>query len=300
MRKDRMIHPRFPYGTIIGILAGDGELPWIGARSVLKAGYEVRIYNYSATEPPEDLKPYCRIVVITKLFSSVLKAIQKDGVQHLLLLGKATRQILFENPSFDVKTLWHLTRMRSRSDYSIFDTFSREFEKGGVTILPQNSFLGEFFLPPGRYGKKITNDELADISFGMHHVVEINRLDIGQTLVAAGRSVLAVEAAEGTDACIRRGGELARKKGAVVCKVGKRNHDERFDMPVTGEDTLESMEKSGCRVLAIESSRTFVLHPRDFLESARSRGISVLSLDPEKSDLETLKKISTRAARLSV
>lgn len=277
----------------LGILAGAGDLPWIGARMARQQGEtDLRIFYYTSNLPPADLEDCSERVVITKMFSSVLKALKKQNVTRLLLLGKAAREILFENPGFDVKTVWYLTRMKNRSDYTIFSTFADAFAKEGVTIIPQNTYLAGMNLPVGRYGKKCSKDELENILFGMEHAREINRLDIGQTVVVAGKSVMAVEGAEGTDRCIERGGELSRKKGAIVCKVGKINHDLRFDMPVTGFTTLESMGKTGCRVLAIESKNTFVLHPDLFLKKAGELGITVFSVEPENLDDEIVKKLN--------
>jgi len=132
----------------------------------------------------------------------------------------------------------------------------------------------------------------------MIYAREINRLDLGQTVVAGQKAILAVECAEGTDSCIRRGGELFKKKGAVVCKVAKINHDARFDLPVTGKSTLESMRDSGCRVLAIEAGRTLVLDHKDFVRTAEKFNITIIACNPEQSDPAKLSKLCRKAARI--
>ena len=225
---------------------------------------------------------------------------KKEGVTRLMLLGKSNREVLYKNSilDFDWRVLWLLARSRNQNDYSIFEVISKEFEKRGIQIISQETYLKELFLPVGRYGKKLNGRELEDVFYGMGYAREINRLDIGQTVVVGKKAVLAVECAEGTDNCIRRGGELFNKKGAVVCKTAKVDHDDRFDIPVTGLETLESLKDSGCRVLAIEARKTFVVEPAQFLAKADAYGITVVALAPEETDLKNLKSINARSATL--
>ena len=268
---------------VLGILAGAGGLPWFAARNALAAGETVRIFYYTDEAPPEDLRSIARPVVLTQMFASVVKSMEREKVARLLLLGKADREILYKNPRFDLRSLWLLATMPDKSDTTIFNTISRKIEKRGIRIIPQHTYLGDFFLRPGRYGRKATNARIRDVAFGMIHCVQINEMDIGQTVVVGDLAVLAVEGAEGTDRCIRRGGELFQGKGAVVCKVAKREHDERFDMPVTGMNTLDSMKAAGCRLLALEAARTLVVEPNRFVSEARKRNITILALDPARA-----------------
>lgn len=284
----------------LGILAGKGQLPYLAARNALAAGEEPRIFYFTDEQPPEDLASYCTPVVIIKLFTSVIRAMQREGVDRLLLLGKAERTHLYTNRpwAFDWRVLLILARSANQNDYTIFDVLSREFEKRGIRIIAQHTYLTDQFLPVGRYGKKCTPREVEDVVYGIGYARELNRLDIGQTVVVGKRSVLAVEAAEGTDLCIQRGGGLFNKGGAVVCKTAKSAHDERFDIPVTGLSTLESMHNSGCRVLALESGRTFVLEPEQFLAEAVRLGISVVSVEPDRIDKRSVQAINRSKARL--
>jgi len=282
----------------LGILAGKGELPWLAVRSAQQAGEDVRVFTFTDEPPPTEFVNITQPVILTKVFTSVMRSMKKENVDRLILLGKATRSILYDNPRFDLRSLFLVARMASQSDYSLFDYVSREFEKSGIKIIEQTTYLSHLFLGKGRYGKKCTTKELQDVVFGMIHAREINRLDIGQALVVGNKSVLAVECAEGTDNCIKRGGHLFHKKGASVCKVAKINHDLRFDVPVTGVSTLESMKEAGCRVLAIEASCTFVLHHSEFVRTAKKYGITILALDPEKADLAALKKLNSKEIKI--
>ncbi len=287
-----------PAGNPVGIFAGKGDLPWRAARNVLRSGRDLRIFHYADSEVPADLREYVIPVVITQMFRSVIRSIKKEKVKEIVLLGKAERSILYNNPSFDLRTLWTLARMKSQSDYQMFSVFADIFHKNGIIILPQYTFLRDMFLPEGRYGKPLSAKELEDTSFGIHYARELNRLDIGQTIVCGNRSVLAVEAAEGTDQCIMRGGSLYKNRGAVVCKTAKVNHDERFDIPVVGEQTLNSMKESGCRVIAVEAARTFIMEPEKLLPRFAEAGITLMALNPDESDLPRLKQLNRKEALL--
>lgn len=274
------------------ILAGRGELPWIAAREALSRDEDIRIFCFTDEVPPADLRQYCRPVVLTRMFRSVIRSMKRENVDRLVLLGKATRDILYKKPSFDLLTLYLVFRSISLSDTSIFETFAREFEKRGIRILNQTEYLSGLFLSEGRYGKKLSSKELEDVGYGMFYARQINRLDIGQTVVIGQKAVLAVEAAEGTDLAIERGGKIYHNKGAIVCKVAKLSHDSRFDIPVTGNTTLDTMHRSGCRVLAIEAGKTFVVNPVEFVQHAKQLGISILVLSPEKASFASTEKYS--------
>ena len=291
--------PAAPAQGRLGILAGAGDLPWLAVREAIRRGEDdVRAFCFTDDPPPAGLEAYSERVILTKFYTSTLRAFRKAGVRRILLLGKSTRDILYDRPRFDARTLLLIARMVSQSDYAIFSFLAGVVEKEGFEIIPQDEYLGELFLPEGRYGPRLNKSQLADISFGLQQAREINRLDIGQTVVIGKQAVLAVEAAEGTDRCIRRGGELFRGNGAVVCKLSKENHDRRFDIPATGISTLESMAETGCRVLAFDSAHTFVIDPAGFLNDAKRKGITIVAVNPaaELQDAQYLKRINSRFA----
>lgn len=282
----------------LGILAGSGELPWIGARAALDAGEDISIFYFTREEPPQDLIKYATPVKLLKIFSSVQKKMLEHRVSRLLLLGKANREELYKNSifSFDFRLLYLLGRSKTQSDYNIFDLLAREFEKKGIKIISQKKYLKKLFLPLGRYGKKCSTAELEDISYGIRYAREMNRLDIGQTVVVGKKCILAVECAEGTDRCIIRGGELFHKGGAVVCKTAKEDHDTRFDIPVFGLSTIESMKKSGCRVLAVEASLAISVNPEEVIREAKRNNITIIALEPKNSDVSSLKMLNQKEA----
>lgn len=283
----------------LGIIAGRGDLPWLAAAEARRRGEDFRVFLVTSDPPPDAYADVCESVVLTRFYTSVLRALQREKIERLLLLGKSTRDVLYDRPSFDLRTLWMLARMPNRNDYTIFQTIERVLAKRSIRVIPQTDYLSDCFLEEGRYGKRLSARELEDIPYGMHYAMEVNRLDIGQCVVVGDRTVFAVECAEGTDRCIERGGELFHKRGAVVCKVSKRDHDPRFDLPTTGTQTLEVMKQAGCRVLAIESNSTIVVKKDEFLKRAREYGITIVSLKGDLTDKAKLRRLNRPFAKRS-
>ena len=149
------------------------------------------------------------------------------------------------------------------------------------------------FLPEGRYTKsKLSKSKLEDIEFGMNIAHNLATLDIGQTVVVTQKMVLALEAIEGTDETIKRGGLLSRNKGAVVCKSTKQGQDERFDLPAIGIETLDNMYASGCDTIAIRASETIVVNPKEFIAHANKLKINFISYSgPQVNKYNAEKKI---------
>ena len=122
-----------------------------------------------------------------------------------------------------------------------------------------------------------TEEQWADARYGLELARAIGRLDLGQTVVVKDRVALAVEALEGTDACIRRGGQLA-KEGGVVVKAVKPQQDRRFDLPAVGPDTIDSMQEAGCQVLAVEAGSTLVMDLEEMVRRADSAKIALVGI----------------------
>ena len=154
-----------------------------------------------------------------------------------------------------------------------------ELAKDGIEIVDQTAYLKPLLPPVGVLTKRRpTAEEAEDIRFGFAAAKAIGGLDIGQTVVVKQKAVMAVEAIEGTDACIRRGGELGRGR-AVVVKVAKPNQDWRFDVPAVGRTTLQSMLESGCTVLAMEAGRTLFVEQEAVLSLANEKGVCICAVD---------------------
>ncbi|PJZ57913.1 LpxI family protein [Leptospira barantonii] len=263
----------------LGILAGAGELPHIGMKEALAAGEDPIFLSIIESDfQPGNYGNRNLPIHIVKI-GALMKLCKQQGIDRLLLLGKVKKEIIFKNLKFDLKAISLLARMINKHDYSIFKTVSDEFAKEKITIISQKTYLKSLFLPEGRYTKKsLSKKELEDVAFGMEYAEKMAALDIGQTVVVLDKSVLAVEAVEGTDLAIKRGGSYAKKGKAVVCKSSKPGQDHRFDLPTVGEETLKTMYENNCGILALRTGETIIVHPKEFINLAEKLKIHILSI----------------------
>ena len=162
-------------------------------------------------------------------------------------------------------------------DDDILRAVARELEREGITVVSSTTYLPELLAAPGCLTKRRpSKEETGDIEFGWMVAKQLGDLDIGHCVVVRRRTVLAVEAIEGTDKTIARGGELA-KEGAVVVKVSKPNQDLRFDLPAVGLNTIEVMSRVKASVLAIEAGKTLIFDREEMIGLANKKGIAVVS-----------------------
>ena len=177
----------------------------------------------------------------------------------------------------DWKALLVLARLKRRNAESLFSAIADELALVGVELLPAFTFLEDLLAAEGLIaGRELTRREETDVGFGLEIAKEMSRLDIGQTVVVKNGTVLAVEAFEGTNDAMKRGGALARK-GAVVVKVAKPNQDMRFDVPVIGAATIQAAAEAKIRVIAVEARRTLLLEKAELLAAATQAGISIVA-----------------------
>ncbi len=267
----------------LGLLAGVGNLPVEFMRAAQKQGYAVVVISLlkgTAPELKEEADVYYEINV-AKL-DKVIKTLVKEQALEVTMIGKVTKEVLFQGLNFpDMRALKLLNRLRNREDDTIMLAIVEELAKDGITVADQTSFLQAIMPEEGILSKrKPTKEEWEDIEFGFHIAKEMGALDIGQTVVVKHKAVMAIEAIEGTDACILRGGKLGRGNSVVV-KVAKPNQDVRFDVPAVGKKTIESMIESGCSVLAMEAKRTLFVEQEAVLKLAAKHNICICAVRKE-------------------
>jgi hypothetical protein len=211
----------------------------------------------------------------------ILAALKAGGATCTVMLGAITKRRFFQDAMLDATGLRLLSRVAIRSDDNLLRAMARFLEEEGVPITDPTPFLSDRLAPEGVLGRhRPTPEELEDARYGMELARGIGRLDLGQTVVVKDRVALAVEALEGTDACIRRGGELAKSGGFVVAKAVKPGQDRRFDLPAVGPDTVEVLEEAGGRVLAVEAGATLVMDLERMVERADRAKIALLGVKP--------------------
>ena len=168
---------------------------------------------------------------------------------------------------------------RDRTDDTMLGTIVEAFAKRGIEFAPATDFAPELLVKYGQLtGNRLTPGQRRDIEFGWQLATEIGRMDIGQSVAVKGRAVLAVEAVEGTDECIRRAGQLCPAGGFTIVKVAKPQQDMRFDVPTVGVGTLRVMAETGAKVLAVEADRTILIDQAEFVRFAQKNRISVVAV----------------------
>src|ERR1044072_6710182 len=219
----------------LGIIAGNGGYPRLLAEAARRAGVKRVVAAAFTNETDErlaglvDQVEWMRVGQLGKL----IKHFQNAGVTEAIMAGQIAPKNLFDLRP-DWKTLLLLSRLKRRNAESIFAAIGDELARAGITLLPATSFLDDCMATAGLIvGPKLSRREEEDVAFGFEIAREMSRLDIGQTVIVKNGTVLAVEAFEGTNEAIKRGGELARKD-AIMAKVAKPTQDMRFDVPVIG------------------------------------------------------------------
>jgi DUF1009 family protein len=262
----------------LGIIAGMGELPIAIAVDARSKGYTVLAVGLEplADRVLESCVDEIRWINVGKL-GEIIEYLKKSGVDNVVMAGKVPKEMLYRSKiSPDLRAIKLLFTLRDRSDDSILLAIARELKKDGMTLLNTTDFSTRLLTPEGVLTDKgPTEEEWKDIAFGWGIAKEMGRLDIGQTVVIKNLAVMAVEAIEGTDEAIRRGGKLAGRD-AVVIKVSKPQQDMRFDVPVVGPDTLAAMLEVNARVLAVEAEKSILLRREVLLREANEAGISVV------------------------
>lgn len=266
-------------GERIGLIAGNGRFPIIFADNARKLGYHVSAVAHEGETEPElaghvDRIHWIKIGQISKL----IKAFKEDKVHQAVMLGGIKKTHVFTTVRPDFRTLAMATRLALWKDDDILREFAKELEREGIAICESTFGLEGILVEEGTLTARAPSEkEWDDIRYGWEVAHDIGRLDIGQCVVIKDRVVVAVEAVEGTDGAIKRGGDLA-KEGAVVVKRSKPQQDLRFDLPAVGPRTIEVMASVKASVLAIEAGRTILLDREIMLEKARSARIAIVGI----------------------
>lgn len=278
--QDRTGAPK-PDEDRIGLIAGNGRFPIIFAENVRRLGYRVYAVAHIGETAPE-LEQHVDGIHWVKIgqFKKVLDALKADGVRQAVMLGGISKTHVFTvRPDF--RALAIASRLKRWKDDLILREFAAELEREGIQILESTFGLTGVLVEEGSLtSRKPTEKEWEDVRYGWEVAREIGLLDIGQCVVIKDRVVVAVEAVEGTDEAIRRGGTLA-KGGAVVVKRCKPQQDLRFDLPAVGPKTIETMRSVKASVLALEAGRGVLLDRDEMLAEAAKAGIAVVGLTGE-------------------
>jgi DUF1009 family protein len=262
----------------IGLIAGSDELPLIFAKEAIRDGkavVAVAIEGYTSPEIEKITKTYW---IKAPELGKLIEIFKAEKIHHAVMEGKIPQSIIFSQLDFDEKTIAILKKVKNKQTQSLLKGVADELEKEGINLMDARRCLNSVLAVKGTLTRREPGkNEWMDIKFGKNVLKVIGSLDVGQSVVVKNQAILAIEAIEGTDSAIRRGAILGRGE-AVVVKMAKPEQDMRFDLPVIGEKTIETMSEYGAVVLAIEAGKTVVLSKQKVIEEADKLNISIAAI----------------------
>ena len=262
----------------MGIIAGNGVYPRSLADGARRAGVKKIVAAAFTGETDPTLEQHVELVEWMRVgqLGRLLKFFHSQGIQHAIMAGQIAPKNLFDLRP-DLKAVMLLGKLKERNAESIFAAIANELAKIDVDLLPATTFLEDSLAQLGLIaGPKLSSRQEHDVELGWNVAKEIARLDIGQTIIVKNGTILAVEALDGTNETIKRGGMLAGE-GAIMVKVSKPNQDMRFDVPVIGIETVRIATESGLRVIAVEAGKTLLLERDALIALANGLKVSVVA-----------------------
>ncbi len=270
---------------LLGLIAGNGKFPLMVAHEAKREGMKVIAVALHG-ETPQEIESVADQVtwIYVGQLGRLIGTLQRAGVAEAIMAGGIRKVRLFDNFRPDLRGVLALARAKSREDDAMLRAVAQELENEGIKVVASTLCLPHLVPQPGLLTSHEPNaTQWEDIRLGFRVAKEVGRLGIGQTVVVKGGIFVAVEAADGTDAAIRRGGELA-KAGCVVVKVSKPQQDLRFDVPAVGVETVNNLHAVRGAVLAIEAGKTILLEREALLRNAEAYGLAVVAVAAEQID----------------
>ena len=263
----------------LGLIAGNGKFPLLFAQAA--KGQNIKIVAAGIRGDTSltlrffvDKFLWFKVGELEKLFSYF----KNEGIRYVLMAGQVNPKNLFDQRiQLDQRFQNLIQSLEDRKADTIFSAIAQKLKEEGMELLDSTFLLKSHIAPKGTLSHRgPTLQELEDIEFGRNIAKAMGGLDVGQTVVVKDKAIVAIEALEGTDRCIFRGGKIA-KRGAVVVKVSKPKQDERFDVPVIGPQTIKTMKQCQARCLAIEADKTLIIDRKECLHLANKAGICIVS-----------------------
>ncbi len=272
--------------TRIALVAGEGQLPMHVASNARVRGIEV--VPFLVGKDDAKLREMCKHKghrIVPGLVRRTLDLMIQEKITHLVFAGKVDKWVLLKDPRIDDIAVEAIRQYSRLNDDAVMFWIIEQLEQRGIKVLPQAEFLKELFLKERLLTHRAPSEqEIRDARYGFEIAKEMGRLDIGQTIVAHSGMIIAVEAIEGTDECLKRAGQVSGRKGGVVVKVAKPDQDQRFDIPTVGVRTLKTMRKAGLHMLVTEANQTLYLEPEEMISFANRHQMIILSTtDPTVS-----------------
>lgn len=273
----------------VGLIAGWGSYPIVVAEGLRAQGSQVVCLGVAGHADPvlREMSDAYSDIGIAKI-GGAIRYFRKQGVTRATMAGKFHKTLLMQQHWTTLLPDWRTMRTffphfgsltKDRKDDTLLRAVIDAFAEDGITFVPATEFVPEILVKAGTITKRQpSRSEMKDIEFGWTIAKKIGEVDIGQSVAVQGRAILAVEAIEGTDACIRRAGELCKGRGFTLVKVAKPKQDMRFDVPTIGIGTVESLVNAGAKVLAVEADKTIFLDREEVIAFANQHQLAILAL----------------------
>src|SRR5438552_7635894 len=264
----------------LGLIAGNGKFPFLVIEGARKAGAQVAVAAIREETDPEierlaDSLTWVGIGQLGKL----LRFFKDEGVEQVIMAGQVKHVQIFSSAIPDVRMLKMLLRLPRRNTDALIGAVAAELASEGIELIDSTHFLRDQLPQPGVLTKRTPDArERSDMDYGLEVAREIARLDLGQTIVVRDRACIAIEAMEGTDAVVRRAGQLVSGRLTVI-KVAKPDQDMRFDVPVVGVPTLETMNECGATCLCITAAKTLMFNREEMIKLANAKKIVIIAVE---------------------
>jgi len=269
-----------------GLIAGNGRFPFLILQSARQQNIDVVVAaikeeTYAEIESCGYPVHWLGLGQLGKL----IKLFQKSGVRKAIMAGQVKHAQIFGSAFPDLTMIRMLAGLKQKNTDSLIGGIARVLEESGIALVDSTALLKPYLASQGTLTRRgLTSSEKCDVDYGRPIARQLAALDIGQTIVVRDRAVLAVEAMEGTDAVIRRAGELGNQQSLTVIKVSKPEQDMRFDIPVIGIQTLNHMIDCGATALIIDAQRTLIFDKEEVVEAADKNDIAIVALPPLVED----------------
>lgn len=265
-----------------GLIAGNGQFPFLAVEGARKAGASLSVVAIKE-ETDKRIEEVAEKVIWVGIgqLGKMISFFKQEGVTKAMMCGQVKHVQIFSGAFPDWRMAKMLFGLKQRNTDSLIGGIADEMAKEGIELIDSTFFIKERLAQKGILSRrKPDSNELGNIEYGLKVANEIARLDLGQTIVVRAKACVAIEAMEGTDAVIKRAGELAKGKLTVV-KVAKPNQDMRFDVPVVGIPTINTMINAGATCLCLTPNKTLMFDKEEMLKLADSHKICVVALNNE-------------------
>src|SRR5512146_3301564 len=273
----------------LGLIAGNGRFPFLILEAAKSRGYEVVVAAIKEETFPEIEQHGAASVHWMSLgeLSKLIQTFQREGVKTAVMAGQVKHKQIFSAIRPDWKLAKLLLSLPTRNTDSLIGGIAKILEEEGIHLMSSTALLEPLLAREGVLTKRCPNErEVANVRYGRSVAQHLAKFDIGQTVVIAESACVAVEAMEGTDATILRAGELMKtlhgeastlSRSLTVVKVAKPNQDMRFDVPVVGLPTIETMKQAGGTCLALDAGRCLILDGDAIIHAAEEAGIAIIA-----------------------